>query len=400
MAGVNVGKVKTKELDKGGARTRRARDRPPVRADPEGHAGDPAPEDAARRDLRGAAPGRKSAGRSPTAARSRTRVEPTVELDEIFTAFDQPTRAGVPGVGQGAGRAITKGRRGQDLNDAFGNFAGFAADGAEAAEGARRAEGRGAPPRPEHRARVRRDQRAPRRAARPDRQLEQVFEATASRDEALAETFRDLPDLPRRVEGDAGAARGLLAQHAAARQRPQGPRRRPRSDDPRPRRPGARPRAALPRPRPADSRSPRPACRRSRDAAEAQTAVRRRCTPFLQELNPILIVPRTSTRRRSPASSPTAAPDLRPLGHGDRVQIQIGHHRRTSFSRARRRRPAGLGARQRLPAAQRAQARPVARRASRASRADRGEASRRGRADGGPEAEDKRPPCFVAPPSL
>ena len=61
-----------------------------------------------------------------------------------------------------------------------------------------------------------------------------VFAATASRDEALAETFSDLPDLPRRVEGHAGAARALLAQRAPARQRPEAARRRPRPDRPRP----------------------------------------------------------------------------------------------------------------------------------------------------------------------
>ena len=43
MAGVNVGKVKTKELDKGGARTIvEVQLDEPVRADPQGHARDPA----------------------------------------------------------------------------------------------------------------------------------------------------------------------------------------------------------------------------------------------------------------------------------------------------------------------------------------------------------------------
>ena len=95
IAGVNVGKVKTKELDKGGdAHERRARDRPAVRADPEGHAGDPAAEDAARRDLRGA---RRRATRRGRCCRTagtlpNAQVEPTVELDEIFSLFDEPTR--------------------------------------------------------------------------------------------------------------------------------------------------------------------------------------------------------------------------------------------------------------------------------------------------------------------
>ena len=52
IGGVSVGKVKQLELPPGGQRDPRDdRDRPGVRADLRGHAGDPAPEDAARRDL-------------------------------------------------------------------------------------------------------------------------------------------------------------------------------------------------------------------------------------------------------------------------------------------------------------------------------------------------------------
>ena len=58
LAGVNVGKVKKKELQKGPARTLvelELEER--LRPDPQGLAGDPAPEDAAGRDLRGDRPG-------------------------------------------------------------------------------------------------------------------------------------------------------------------------------------------------------------------------------------------------------------------------------------------------------------------------------------------------------
>jgi ABC-type transporter Mla subunit MlaD len=57
-------------------------------------------------------------------------VKPTVELDEIYDAFDQSTRRAFAQWVDELAKA-TKGGRGQDLNDAFGNFANFATDGAD-----------------------------------------------------------------------------------------------------------------------------------------------------------------------------------------------------------------------------------------------------------------------------
>ncbi len=57
-------------------------------------------------------------------------VEPTVELDEIFNAFDKPTRTAFQDWVRELSKAVDGGR-GQDLNDAFGNLEGFSVDGAK-----------------------------------------------------------------------------------------------------------------------------------------------------------------------------------------------------------------------------------------------------------------------------
>ena len=132
MSGVNVGKVKSKELDEGGARTIVE-----VEID-EPYA--PIPKDT-RAILRAKtllgetylelAPGNRSAGTLADGGRlANARVEPTVELDEIFTAFDDDTRKAFQDWITELSGAIEDGR-GQDLNDAFGNLEGFAVDGAK-----------------------------------------------------------------------------------------------------------------------------------------------------------------------------------------------------------------------------------------------------------------------------
>src|SRR6478752_2622993 len=55
-----------------------------------------------------------------------SRVSPTVELDEIFRAFDPKTRAAFQTWMQSQAEGIRG--RGQDLNDAIGNLAPFASD--------------------------------------------------------------------------------------------------------------------------------------------------------------------------------------------------------------------------------------------------------------------------------
>jgi virulence factor Mce-like protein len=135
IAGVNVGKVKTKELDESGTRTLVE-----VEVD-EPYA--PIPEDTKvilrQKTLLGEnylelTPGSKDAPDLADGGRlDDSRVESTVELDEIFSALDKPTRDAF----QEWTRELAKAVRddgvdpAEALNDAFGNLAGFAVDGAE-----------------------------------------------------------------------------------------------------------------------------------------------------------------------------------------------------------------------------------------------------------------------------
>ena len=73
------------------------------------------------------APGNRASGMVPDGGRlSRMNVAPTVQLDEIFRAFDTKTRAAFQRWMMSQGRAFVNG--GQDLNDALGNLAPFAED--------------------------------------------------------------------------------------------------------------------------------------------------------------------------------------------------------------------------------------------------------------------------------
>jgi phospholipid/cholesterol/gamma-HCH transport system substrate-binding protein len=133
LAGVNIGKVRSKKLDKGGARTIATLEIQSKYA--------PIPKDARailrQKTLLGEtyvqlSQGHKSAGTVPDGGRlANNRVEPTTELDEIFSAFDKPTRSAFQDwVGQLA-KAIQHHSPGpaQDLNDALGNLPGFTVDG-------------------------------------------------------------------------------------------------------------------------------------------------------------------------------------------------------------------------------------------------------------------------------
>ena len=178
LAGVNIGKVKTKQLDKGGARTT-------VEMELDSHYA-PIPKDSRailrQKTLLGEtyveiAPGRKSSGKLKDGdTLPNSQVEPTVELDAIFSSFDQPTRKAF-----------------QDLNDAFGNLAGFSADGAKLLQTL-----------DEQNVALRRLVKntgvvfgAINEREGAMHQLivnsNNTFEATASRDRALAETFRIFP---------------------------------------------------------------------------------------------------------------------------------------------------------------------------------------------------------------
>ena len=131
MAGVNVGKVKKKELDAREGRTI-------VEVELKNRFA-PIPRDARvilrQKTLLGETyleitPGHPSAGMLRDGQRlANSRVEPTTQLDEIFSAFDPRTRQAFRTWVRELAIAI-HGRSG-DLNDALGNLSGFSADGAK-----------------------------------------------------------------------------------------------------------------------------------------------------------------------------------------------------------------------------------------------------------------------------
>ena len=129
ISGVPVGKVKDIETNQ-----RTGRSDATIQLDPEyaplpsDAQGDPAPEDAAGRDLRRAdARARQGASRSPTTGACATgQVADTVELDEILRTFDPETRRAFQTWIQTQAQSLDG--RGQDLNAALGNLAPFAED--------------------------------------------------------------------------------------------------------------------------------------------------------------------------------------------------------------------------------------------------------------------------------
>ena len=217
VAGVNVGKVKRKELDAGAAATlleiEMKPDYAPVRRD-------------ARLILRQKtllgetyiemAPGRAREELADGGRLPDVQVDSTVELDEVFSTFDQPTRRFFGRWVREVDRAVA-GRRGRDLNDSLGNLAGFTVDG-------------------ERLFRVLDERRGALRRLVADggtvleainerdgalrglvQNSSEALQATASRDDALAETVRILPTFLdetratlRRVERFSGATRPLV----------------------------------------------------------------------------------------------------------------------------------------------------------------------------------------------
>ena len=194
MAGVNVGKLKTKELDKRGNATIVELEIKEAYA--------PIPRDTRailrQKTLLGEtyvelSTGDRSGPMLPDGGRlADVFVEPTVELDEIFNAFDKPTRTAFQDWVGELSKAVDGGR-GQDLNDAFGNLEGFSVDGAKLLSKL-----------DEQEVAVRRLIKNTgvvfgalnrREGALRDVIVNsnEAFEATASRDDALAETFRVFP---------------------------------------------------------------------------------------------------------------------------------------------------------------------------------------------------------------
>jgi phospholipid/cholesterol/gamma-HCH transport system substrate-binding protein len=132
LAGVTIGKVRKKELNKGASATR-----VDLAIDPK-YAPLPADTKAILRQKTllgetyveltpGSSGGPKLADGGTL---KRTQVEPTVELDEILEIFDEETKKAFrTWVKDGA--LITRDGAGKDLNAALGNLSGFATDGAD-----------------------------------------------------------------------------------------------------------------------------------------------------------------------------------------------------------------------------------------------------------------------------
>ena len=156
---------------------------------------------------------RRSPATCPTAACCRaTQIRPTVELDEILRALDEPTRDDLQRFLKGTARAFEG--RGEDLNAALGNLRAVRRGRRRPAAGARHASTRA----------VRRlvsRQRPGVRVARPApgralgaraRAATRVLGATARRNAELAETVRILPTTLREL-------RPTLAEVEASRAR-------------------------------------------------------------------------------------------------------------------------------------------------------------------------------------
>ncbi|MEA2438586.1 MAG: phospholipid/cholesterol/gamma-HCH transport system substrate-binding protein [Thermoleophilaceae bacterium] len=132
IAGVTVGKVRSKELDKGGNRTTVI-----LRIDPK-YA--PIPKDSRailrQKTLLGEtfvelSPGTHKKGNelADGGRLDNGQVEPTVELDEILRIFDPETKTAFRAWVQESAKTVS-GTAPKDLNSALGNLAGFAQDGA------------------------------------------------------------------------------------------------------------------------------------------------------------------------------------------------------------------------------------------------------------------------------
>ncbi|MEJ7785314.1 MAG: MlaD family protein [Solirubrobacteraceae bacterium] len=193
LAGVNVGKVRTRELGDGG--------RTIAEIEIESQYA-PIPRDTRavlrQKTLLGETyveltPGDPEQGMLEDGEElALTNVKVTVELDEIYRAFDKRTRDNF-GAWIREGSVVVAGDYGEELNDAFGNLAPFATDGAQLLEILDDQQGalRGV---------IRDTGRTFDALAREEGQLSglirngnETFEALASRDDALADTFEVFP---------------------------------------------------------------------------------------------------------------------------------------------------------------------------------------------------------------
>jgi len=194
LAGVNVGKIKKRSLEKGSARTRVEVELKPKYA--------PVPRDTKailrQKTLLGEAylelsPGDPESGMLEDGSQLNTQnVESTTELDEIFRIFDEPTRRSFRRWVQ-EGSTVVAGDYARDFNDALGNLAPFATDGAKLL---RILDDQGIAVRRT----IKHTGRVFNALAAEEGQLRglivngnETFEALASRDESLAQTFEVFP---------------------------------------------------------------------------------------------------------------------------------------------------------------------------------------------------------------
>ena len=275
------------------------------------------------RPARPAAPKLPEGGALPAA-----QVAPTVELDEIFRAFDAPTR--------------------DAFRDVDGSQLAVAIDGRGARRQRRARQARAVRRGREHAAA---DPQRP--ASRPcgassptratvfdalserDEQLRaliensnRVFATTAARNRELAETFRVAADVRARVGADGRPAGGVRAQRPTRSSRSCARRRGELS--PTLQEPGgarARPEGALPRPRPADRRVGARAARRSTRFLDELHPLLGGARRPLRQLNPILGFVGATTSASSPPSSPTSSPSTQATtGRSARTRV---HYLRT-----------------------------------------------------------------------
>jgi phospholipid/cholesterol/gamma-HCH transport system substrate-binding protein len=194
MAGVNIGKVKGKELGAGGRTTlveMELEDRfAPIGRDARAILRQKSLLGETYVELTPGSPDAETLDDGDTLARSN--VEDTVELDEVFRVFDEETRESF---GQWLHEAgiVTSGEFAQDFNDSLGNAAPFFEGGADLLR-----------PLAEQEVALRRVFRDTGRVfhaiSREEGQLrglitggQATFGALASRDDALAETFQVFP---------------------------------------------------------------------------------------------------------------------------------------------------------------------------------------------------------------
>ena len=293
-------------------------------------------------------------------------VSDAVQLDEIFRAFDEPTRDAFRAWMVDAAGSLRG--RGADLNAALGNLSPFAAERRRPAAHPRHPAPRGRPADRRRRPDLRRDQRAARRAARADREHRVGLLDDGGAQRGAAGDLQGAADVPQRVRPDPAAARALRDRHRSAGHPAAPGRARVQRHLPRAARRLARPRAVLHRAAPRDPPRPERVRRPAHDPRRRPAAGARPGRLLLRRADPGRRRRSTATSGRSRRSSATSPPP--PTARASRAartsrSSSYAAPARSTFPRSPRRRR-----RTRSPASTptvRRRARPSWVRASRAS---------------------------------